>query len=172
MMSITLIITLTLLGATGGFLAGLLGFGGGVLMFPLLYYVPPLLGFAPLDAQTVAAMVVSQVFFSSVVGGMAHLRSGRVQGRIVRVAGLVSALGSFAGGVASKWSSERMLLFLFGIVTVLVLLMMFLPGPRQLAEEDSLDKVSVPAIPLALSSLAIGVIIGFLGAGNSFSFPC
>ena len=44
-MSLTLVATLVGLGAAGGFAAGLLGLGGGVLMFPLLYYVPPHPGF-------------------------------------------------------------------------------------------------------------------------------
>lgn len=170
-MSFTLITTLAFLGTVGGFLAGLLGFGGGVLMFPLLYYVPPLLDFARVDAQTVAAMVVSQVFFSSMVGGMAHLRRGRVQSRIALLAGIVSAIGSFAGGVASKWTSERFLLFLFGIVTVLVLCMMLLPGPQKITEENSLDEVKIPTIALTLCSVAVGVIIGFLGAGNFVFVP-
>src|SRR5262245_45335288 len=96
--------------AIGGFSAGLLGFGGGVVMFPLLYYVPPLLGLARLEAKIVAAVVITQVFFSSLVGGLAHLRSGRVHGRIALIAGMASAVGSFVGGVASKWTSERFLL--------------------------------------------------------------
>ena len=65
-MSFSLIALLASLGALGGFAAGLLGFGGGVVMFPLLLYVPSLLGFAELDAKTVAAVVVTQVFFSDV----------------------------------------------------------------------------------------------------------
>ena len=90
-MSAALIAAMAALGAIGGFLAGLLGFGGGVLMFPLLYYVPPLLGLVRLEAQTVAAVVISQVFFSALVGGVAHLRGGHVQGRLAFVAGAVSA---------------------------------------------------------------------------------
>ena len=81
-MSVTLIATLVGLGFVGGFFAGLLGFGGGVLMFPLLFYVPPLLGLVPMDVKTVAAIVASQVFFSTLTGGTAHLRSGQVQGRL------------------------------------------------------------------------------------------
>ena len=42
-MSFPLIALLASLGALGGFAAGLLGFGGGVVMFPLLLYVPSLL---------------------------------------------------------------------------------------------------------------------------------
>jgi len=48
---------MTSIGAVGGFFAGLLGFGGGVIvMFPLLYYIPPLLDLARIDAKTVAAV--------------------------------------------------------------------------------------------------------------------
>ena len=170
-MSATLLGTLALLGAAGGFLAGLLGFGGGVLMFPLLYYVPPLLGLDRLDAQTVAAVVVSQVFFSALIGGLAHLRGGKVHRRIAAAAGATSALGSFAGGIASKWATEGFLLLLFGVVSLAVLLMMFLPGPRRDEDEHSAEKVNVPTGPLACLSLATGIVIGFLGAGNFVFVP-
>ena len=90
------------LGIIGGFLAGLLGFGGGVLMFPLLYYVPQLLGLPRLDAQTAAAVVVSQVFFSSLIGGAAHWRRGQVNRKLAVVAGSVSAIGTSA-----RWATNR-----------------------------------------------------------------
>lgn len=170
-MSATLIATFALLGIAGGFVSGLLGVGGGVLMFPLLYYVPPLLGLERLQAQTTAAMVICQVFFSALVGGIAHSRSGRVQGRIAVVAGIVSALGSFAGGMASKWTSDRFLLVLFGVVTIFVLFMMLLPGPKQIVDEKSAERVSIPTIPLALFSFATGVVVGFLGAANFVFVP-
>jgi uncharacterized protein len=169
--SAPLVVGMALLGAVGGFLAGLLGFGGGVLMFPLLYYVPPLLGLGRFEAQTVAAIVISQVFFSALVGGLAHLRGGRVRGRLAVIAGAVSAVGSFAGGVASSWASERFLLVLFGIVTLCVLLMMFLPGPEDDQNKDLKDNVAVPIVPLTCCSLATGIVIGFLGAGNFVFVP-
>ena len=170
-MSAALVVVMTTLGAIGGLLSGLLGFGGGVLMFPLLYYVPPLLGLERLEAQTVAAVVISQVFFSALVGGVAHLRGGHVQGRLAIVAGAVSAVGSFAGGIASKWASERFLLLLFGIVTLCVLLMMFLPAPEHDDDTRSVEKFAVRNIPLACYSLATGIVIGFLGAGNFVFVP-
>jgi uncharacterized protein len=170
-MSAALIVTLALLGAGGGFLAGLLGLGGGVLMFPLLYYVPPLLGLGRLDAQMVAAVVVSQVFFSALVGGIAHSHSGRVHRRLVIVAGTVSAVGAFGGAVASKWTSEQFLLLLFGIVTILVILMTFLPGPTAEQEGGPVETLLVPTVPLALAAFVVGVIVGFLGAGNFVFVP-
>ena len=158
------------LGIIGGFLAGLLGFGGGVLMFPLLYYVPQLLGLPRLDAQTAAAVVVSQVFFSSLIGGAAHWRRGQVNRKLAVVAGSVSAIGSLAGGIASKWASERFLLLLFGIVTVAVLLMMFMPAPES-SHADGARSSSLATVPLACCSAVIGVVIGFLGAGNFVFVP-
>ena len=106
-MSFSLIALLASLGALGGFAAGLLGFGGGVVMFPLLYYVPSLFGLTPLDAKTVAAVVSSQVFFSALVAGSAHLRSGRIHRCITLIAGIASAGGALLGAVASQWVSER-----------------------------------------------------------------
>jgi uncharacterized membrane protein YfcA len=38
---------LVLAGSAVGFLSGLLGIGGGIVMFPILLYLPPLLGFDP-----------------------------------------------------------------------------------------------------------------------------
>jgi uncharacterized protein len=167
-----LIVAMASLGAIGGFLAGLLGFGGGVLMFPLLYYVPPRLGLERLDAQTVAAMVVSQVFFSALVGGLAHLRGGHVKRDLTVIAGAVSAIGSFAGGIASKWASEQFLLLLFGAVTLLVSLMIFLRRPEREQDERSIKQhLSVPRLPLSCFSLVTGMVIGFLGAGNFVFVP-
>ena len=170
-MSPVLIVSLAVVGAIGGFFAGLLGFGGGVVMFPLLYYVPPLLGLERLDAKAVAGVVITQVFFSTLIGGIAHLRSGRVHRRIALTAGITSAVGSFVGGVASKWTSERFLLLLFGIATLLVIVMMFLPAPNKEQEGVSLEEVTVARVPLSLCSFATGILIGFLGAGNFVFVP-
>lgn len=159
------------IGAVGGVLAGLLGFGGGVLMFPLLYFVPPLLGFERFTAQTVAAIVVSQVFFSSLIGGLAHLRHGRIRGSLATTAGVYSAVGSLAGGVASRWATEDFLLLLFGIITLSVSLLSFLPGPRSEDDARGPEAVAVPMVPLICCSVVTGVFIGFLGAGNFVFVP-
>jgi len=170
-MSLALIVSLGLIGAIGGFFSGLLGFGGGVVMFPLLYYVPPLLGLEALLAKTVAAVVITQVFFSTLIGGLAHLRSGRVHGRVALVAGISSAAGAFVGGVASQWTSERFLLLLFGIATLLVLVMMFLPAPSHELEELPPEKLVVGTFLLSACSVITGILIGFLGAGNFVFVP-
>lgn len=168
-MSFALVALLAALGAMGGFAAGLLGVGGGVVMFPLLYYVPPFFGWAPLDAKTVAAIVSSQVFFSAVVGGWAHLRSGQVKSPIAIVAGSTSALGALLGAVASQWVSARFLVILFAIITTAAGLAMCLPITERSLTDGLPSGPPVAKLPLALCSLVAGLVIGFLGAGN-FAF--
>ena len=169
-MTVALIALLASLGALGGFAAGLLGFGGGVVMFPLLLYIPPLFGFTDLDAKTVAAVVVAQVFFSAAVAGAAHFRSGRVHRQLTLIAGLTSAGGAFLGGVASPWVPNRVLLFLFGSITLLVMTMMALPAPAQSQDNRSMEQVRLPTLTLSIFSLLTGGITGLLGSGN-FIFP-
>lgn len=170
-MSVALIVCLAFLGTIGGFAAGLLGFGGGVLMFPLLYFVPPVLGLPSLGAKAVAAVVITQVFFSTLAGSWAHRRSGRVHMRIALLAGVASAAGSFLGAVGSRWVSEKFLLVLFALTCLLVVVIMFLaPAPRD-SDNISINEISVPALPLTFYSFVTGNIIGFLGAGNFVLVP-
>ena len=140
-------------------------------MFPFLYYVPPLLGLEPLDAKTVAAIVVSQVFFSTIVGGTAHLRSHRLKWRLALVAGFSSAVGAFFAGAISVRVSDHFLLTLFGCVTLIVGAIMLLPAPTPAREVVPVDQVVVPLGPLASVSLLAGLVIGFLGAGNFVFVP-
>ena len=169
-MTFSLIALLASLGALGGFAAGLLGFGGGVVMFPLLLYVPSLLGFDDFDAKTVAAVVVAQVFFSTLVAGAVHFRSGRIHRSLTLIAGATSAGGAFLGGIASQWVSNRVLLLLFAIVTLLVMAIMLMPAPPRSQDEIPADRIALPAIPLSFFSTITGMLAGLLGAGN-FIFP-
>jgi uncharacterized membrane protein YfcA len=169
-MSFSLIALLASLGALGGFAAGLLGFGGGVMMFPLLLYVPSLLGFPELDAKTVAAVVVAQVFFSTLVAGAVHFRSGRIHRPLTLIAGISSAGGAFVGGIASHWVSNRVLLLLFGMVTLLVMAIMLMPAPPGSQDEIPADRITLPTIPLSFLSIITGMLAWLLGAGN-FVFP-
>jgi uncharacterized membrane protein YfcA len=170
-MSSALFFTLLALAGVAGFGAGFIGLGGGLLLFPLLLYLPPALGLASIDAKTVAALVVSQVFFAGVIGGIAHWRQGRVHKKLTVIAAATSSAGALFGGIASKWVSEWFLLVLFGVVTVLAGAVMFLPGPSHEKENATLEKVSIPVVSLGVISLAVGVVVGLMGAGNFLLVP-
>ena len=170
-MSGGLFLTLFAVAGLAGFGAGFIGLGGGLLLFPLLLYLPPYLGLEAIDAKTVAALVISQVFFAGLIGGAAHWRKGRVHKKLTLVGAIASGVGSFMGGVASRWVSEWFLLFLFGVVTIIAGAVMFLPGPSVEREQASVERVIVPSVALAAISFPVGIVVGLLGAGNFLFVP-
>jgi uncharacterized membrane protein YfcA len=170
-MSLALPGALVVLAGVAGFGSGFIGVGGGLLLFPLLLYVPPYFGLEAIDPRTAAALVVSQVFFGGLVGGVAHWRQGRVHGKLTLIGGITSSAGAFLGGIASKWVSEWFLLILFGIVTLIAGAVMFLPPPSAEREAASLEAVPIPSFSLGTIASSIGVVVGLLGAGNFLFVP-
>ena len=170
-MSGGLFLTLFALAALAGFGAGFLGLGGGLLLFPLLLYLPPYLGLQAIDAKTVAALVISQVFFAGLIGGIAHLRKGRVHKRLTLVGAISSAVGAFIGGIGSKWVSDWFLLFLFGVITIVAGAVMLLPGPSPERERAAVETINFRSVSLSAISFSIGIIVGLLGAGNFLFVP-
>ncbi|MHB8922935.1 MAG: sulfite exporter TauE/SafE family protein, partial [Thermoleophilia bacterium] len=64
-MTVQLASTLVCLGLAGGFFSGWLGIGGGIIMAPLLLYVPAALGVGDLDMKTIAGLTMVQSLFAT-----------------------------------------------------------------------------------------------------------
>jgi uncharacterized membrane protein YfcA len=160
-------LTLFLLGIFGAFVSGLLGVGGAVVMIPLLLYVPPLLAVGHLDMKSIAGMTMVQVFVAAMSGMLAHRRTRAVVGELVWVGGVVMALGSLGGALASRYASHRLLLVVFALMTTvaigLVILSMESFALLRLAERERFSRRRV-----ALVSLVVGTCSGLVGAGGAF----
>ena len=80
---------LAIVGLVGGFLAGWVGLGGGIILAPLLLFVPPAVGLEPLDMKEVARLTIIQSLCSTAAAGISHRRAsprswptGRLDGRV------------------------------------------------------------------------------------------
>ena len=95
---------LLLLGTGTGFLAGLLGVGGGMLMVPFITLILGHRGVEPgLAVKMAIATSMATILFTSIASVRAHQRRGAVRWNIVRalapgivIGGLLSAAGAFA----------------------------------------------------------------------------
>ena len=158
------IIELAALGLTGGFLAGLLGVGGGMVLVPFMVWI---LGQYNVTGELAIKMAIATsmatIVFTSISSVRAHHKRGAVRYDIVRgiapgilVGAIIASLGVFAlvKGAWLSWS--------FGIVVWFAAIQMFL------------DRKPKPTrnMPSPSGQLAVGGFIGFLsglvGAGGGF----
>lgn len=75
-MDIAWILTILLIGFLGSFVSGMLGIGGAIINFPMLLYIPPLLGFAAFSAHEVSGISAIQVLFAALSGVWVYRKGG------------------------------------------------------------------------------------------------
>ncbi|MCL6452720.1 MAG: TSUP family transporter, partial [Alicyclobacillus sp.] len=71
-MSFAAFLTLLLIGLFGSFVSGMVGIGGSIVKYPLLLYVPPLLGVPSFTAHQVSGISAVQVLFATASGVWAY----------------------------------------------------------------------------------------------------
>src|SRR3989338_3296160 len=130
----TIFVLIGALGLLAGFLSGLLGIGGGIIMAPMLLFVPPLFGFEPLSMQVVAGLTIIQGLLAAVLGAVTHHRFVSVSLSVVM--GPAIFIAALLGGAGAKWVSNEVLLFLFSIMALLASVMMLV---RRGQEEEYQD---------------------------------
>ena len=159
-----LIIELAALGVGTGFLAGLLGIGGGMLMVPFLTFIMANRGVsADLAVKMAIATSMATIIFTSLSSVRAHHKRGAVRWDIVRRLAPGIVVGSIIGslGVFALLKGSYLAIF-FGLFVSFSATQMFL------------DKKPKPTrqMPGTGGQLAAGGLIGFLsglvGAGGGF----
>ena len=159
-----LIVELGLLGLCTGFLAGLLGIGGGMLLVPFLTYLLGARQVAPdLAVKMAIATSMATIVFTSVSSVRAHHKRGAVRWDIVTKLAPGIVLGGFVAslGVFALLKGSFLAVF-FGLFVSFSAVQMFL------------DKKPAPTrqMPGTAGQLGAGGFIGFLsglvGAGGGF----
>jgi uncharacterized membrane protein YfcA len=159
-----LVVELALLGIGTGFLAGLLGIGGGMLMVPFITIIMSNRGIGPdLAVKMAIATSMATIIFTSISSVRAHHKRGAVRWDIVKRLAPGIVIGSIIGslGVFSILKGSYLAIF-FGLFVGFSATQMFL------------DKKPKPTrqMPGTAGQLAAGGFIGFLsglvGAGGGF----
>src|SRR5512135_249846 len=166
-MHIAFYLFLLLAGSIVGFFSGLLGIGGGILMFPLLLYLPPLLGFDPIGVKNITALTMIQGFFSSLSAMLFYHRHSLVSKPLVLTLGLSLFMSSLTGSFVSKAVPDKPLLFIFGGLALIAAVMMLIP--RSYAKDELTgDKVSFHKPTAIIIGVSLGFLIGLVGQGGAF----
>jgi len=159
-----LIVELLALGLCTGFLAGLLGIGGGMLMVPFITIIMTARGVSPgLAVKMAIATSMATIVFTSISSVRAHHKRGAVRWDIVLKLSPGIVLGSALGslGVFSLLKGAWLALFFAGFVGFSATQMLRNKKPA-----------ATRALPGTAGQVAAGGAIGFLsglvGAGGGF----
>jgi uncharacterized membrane protein YfcA len=159
-------LTLFILGLLGGFLSGLLGLGGAVVMIPLMLAVPPLVGIGQLTMKEVAGLSMLQVLASSVSGILVHHKNNFVNGKVLLSVGIPMGLCALAGAYFSEYMENRTLLIFFGLLVFAAFIMLLIrkPAPADAPAEEFEFRL----VPSLLIGAFVGFVSGAVGAGGGF----
>lgn len=164
---VDILVFIGILGLATGFLSGLLGIGGGIIMAPLLLYLPPLFGFDPLSMHTVAGLTIVQGLAACIAGGLTHRKLPYFSGQLVAWMGGVLFVTSFAGGMASAVTANELLLIIFAVMAFIAAFLLIFPSETdtEYPEVSGLSFKKGRAVSVAGT---IGFLGGLVGQGGSF----
>jgi len=150
-------------GLVASFLSGLLGIGGGLVLTPLLLYLPPLFGGAAIPVKIVTGLTIVQAISGSVLGTLRHRSYGNVSSRLVWLMGPPSAIAAVIGALISGDLPDNVILIVFAILAFAGGIMLLLPvTPRDNRAQDVRADPRL-AIPIAL---VLGFFGGIVGIGG------
>jgi uncharacterized membrane protein YfcA len=158
-----LIAELALIGTCTGFLAGLLGIGGGMIMVPFVTIILTHRGFPP-DYTVKAAVATSlaTICFTSLSSVRAHARRDAVLWPVVKVLAPGILAGSLLGAQIAVAMPARLLGAFFSIFLAYSATKMFRGAGTRATRE----------MPGPLGTFGVGTVIGvvssILGAGGAF----
>lgn len=164
-MDIGLVLVLLLMGAIGGFAAGLLGIGGGMILVPFITMIYSAKGFPPHAIIHMAvATSLGIILFTSMSSVRAHHKHGAVVWRIVLLLTPGILLGSWCGPWIAKQLSSAGQAVLFCIfLTFSATQMLLAKKPAEAHARELPGNAGMFA-----AGGAIGLVAGLVGAGGGF----
>jgi uncharacterized membrane protein YfcA len=152
-----------LCGCVAGFLAGLFGIGGGIVVIPVLLYYFHSIGVSSLVATHLTfGTSLFIVLFTSLSSAYQYSRNGHVVWRAVLFIGLASVAGALLGAsIAARlegWQLQR----IFSIVVTIAAVRLMVESRGAKGERTP----DVARTGLLLAGLAVGLVSSLAGVGG------
>ena len=155
------IILYLLTGSFAGFIAGLLGVGGGLIIVPILYFIFASQGIDQTHLMHMAlATSLATIIVTSISSSLAHHRKHAVLWSIVFLLAPGICIGAWTGGILAASLNTEILKPVFGCFELLVALHL-LSNTKTRGHELSINPVKA-----TIGGLVIGNISAIVGIGG------
>ena len=157
------LVTYALTGALVGFLAGLLGIGGGMTLVPILAALFTAQSLTTdYNVHLALATAMASAAFTSSASVREHDKHGAVDWSVVKrmVPGMMT--GSLLSTFASGWMSQRALAMAFASIVYCAATQMLL------GKKPNAARTLPSTLPMFLVGMFIGILSGLVSAGGTF----
>ncbi|EEM06774.1 hypothetical protein bmyco0003_6830 [Bacillus pseudomycoides] len=159
-------IVIFLIGFVGSFISGMVGIGGAIINYPMILYIPVLLGFTGYTAHEVSGITAIQVFFATFAGVWVYRKSGYINETLVLYMGTSILVGSFVGSLGSRVLDAGQVNIVYAILATIAAIMMFIPKKNR--SELPLEALTYNKGLASVLAFIVGTSSGIVGAGGAF----
>ena len=161
--SIATLFLFVCLGSLAGFLAGLLGIGGGIILVPLFLWAFDASSFSPeILVHTAFGTSLAIIVPTALSSALGHRKRGNVVRHQVAWLCLGGILGALCGAWLASLLDGNWLKLMFGVMQIFIALQLLIFHPRLPPE----SREKVPPLPLVLVGMAGGAFSAFFGVGG------
>ncbi len=163
-----MLLILLVAGAVGGFIAGLVGVGGGVIFGPVLFFSFQAAGIEdPILTPLTLGSSLLCTFAASASGAVAQGKVGAIDGRTALVVGGIAAVAVVLVGrfvTTQPWFDKEVFQVILGVLLVVVVVRMVFKTDRADTLSTAGSKRSLGR--LAVAGLGAGTIASLAGVGG------
>jgi uncharacterized membrane protein YfcA len=158
---------LTIIGGISGFVSGLLGIGGGLVIVPALIFALPHLGISGPDIPKIAmATSLALIIPTSIASAQAHAARGAVDWRMLGMLAPSIVVGAFLSAILAPTFNTHLVVLLFVAFAVVTSWRLLARGEKETHDPAAVKPPS--AATTSLKGATGGGMAAALGIGGAF----